>query len=129
MAVLGTYTAGSTSDLNRARRALNDTGASSPWTFSDDEINDWITDRGSWEGAVAEGYRCLAGRVARNAQDYSSAQGSVNQTANYGLLKQQADDWDKRAEAASSTSAAATMPRAITGLLGPAPSDPNYRRY
>ncbi len=129
MAVLGTYTAGSTSNLNRARRALNDTGGSAGWTFSDDEISDWITDRGTWQGAVAEGYRALAGRVARHAQDYSNASGSVNQTANFDLLKQQADDWDRRAEAASATSAAVTMPRAIIGQLAPAPSDPFYRRY
>ncbi len=129
MAVLGTYTAGSTSNLNRARRALNDTGGSSGWTFSDDEINDWITDRGTWQGAVAEGYRALAGRVARHAQDYSNAQGSVNQTANFDLLNTQAKEWDARAEAASATSAAVTMPRAIIGQLAPAPSDPFYRRY
>jgi len=122
VAVLGSYTAGSTSSLNRARRALNDTGGSSGWTFSDDEINDWIADRGSWQGAVAEGYRVLAGRVARNAQDYSNAQGSVNQTANYALLKQQADDWDKRAEAA--TASTTTIPKAIIRALGTAPSDP-----
>lgn len=128
MAVLGTYTAGSQTDLNRARRALNDTGASQPWTFSDDEINDWIAERGTWQGAVAEGYRALAGRVARNAQDYSNAQGSVNQTANYALLKQQADDWDARAAAASQSQTASTLPRAIVGRLGTAPSDPTDTR-
>lgn len=118
---LGTYTPGSSSDRNRARRALNDTGGSA-WTFSDAEIDDWITDRGSWQGAVAEGYRCLAGRVARQAQDYSNEQGSVTQTSNYDLLKQQADDWDKRAEAAASSTT--VIPRAIIRQLGTSPSDP-----
>jgi hypothetical protein len=83
MAVLACYTAGSSSGLNRARRALNDTGGARLWTFSDDEINDWIADRGTWQGAVAEGYRCLAGRVAREAQDFSNDRGSVTQTSNY----------------------------------------------
>ena len=120
---LSTYTAGSSSNLNRARRALNDTGGSGAWTFSDAEINDWISDRGTWQGAVAEGYRCLAGRVARSAQDYTDANGvSVSQTANYDLLKQQADDWDRRAEAAASSGT--TIPKAIIRHLGTAPSDP-----
>lgn len=122
MATLGTYTAGSTSNLNRARRALNDTGGAA-WTFSDAEINDWIADRGTWQGAVAEGYRCLAGRVARSAQDYTDASGvSVTQTANYDLLKQQADDWDARAAAAATSTP--TIPKAIIRALGTSPSDP-----
>jgi len=125
---ISTYTAGSSSDLNRARRALNDTGGTA-WTFSDAEINDWIADRGTWQGAVAEGYRCLAGRVARQAQDYTDANGvSVSQTANYDLLKQQADDWDARAAAAQAVSSTSTLPRAIVGTLGRAPSDPTYQR-
>ena len=125
---LATYTAGSSSDLNKARRALNDTGGASGWTFSDDEITAWISDRGTWQGAVAEGYRCLAGRVARQAQDYSNDRGSVTQTANYDLLKQQADDWDARAAAAQAVSSTSTLPRAIVGTLGRAPSDPTYQR-
>jgi len=122
MAVLASYTAGSSTGLNRARRALNDTGGARPWTFSDDEINDWIADRGTWQGAVAEGYRCLAGRVAREAQDFSNDRGSVTQTSNYDLLKQQADDWDVKAAAASASTP--IIPKAIIRALGTAPSDP-----
>lgn len=125
---LATYIAGSSTDLNRARRALNDTGGSAGFTFSDAEINDWISERGTWQGAVAEGYRALAGRVAREAQDYSNANGSVNQTANYDLLKQQADDWDRRAASAAASQTASTLPRAIVGRLGTAPSDPTDTR-
>jgi hypothetical protein len=70
----------------------------------------------------------LAGRVARQAQDYSNDRGSVTQTANYDLLKQQADDWDSRAAAAQATASTSTLPRAIVGTLGRAPSDPTYQR-
>lgn len=122
MAALGSYNPAGSTSLDRARRALGDIGGSKPFTFADAEISDWISDRGSWQGAVAEGFRALAGAVARNAQDFSNAQGSVNQTANYDLLKQQADDWDKRAEAA--TASTPTIPKAIIRALGTAPSDP-----
>lgn len=117
-----TYTDGSTSSLNRARRALNDVRA--PWAFSDETIGDWIAERGTWQGAVAEGYRALAGKVAREAQDFSNRDGSVNQTANHALLMAQADAWDKRAAAAASTDSATTIPRAVIRKLGSAPSDP-----
>lgn len=117
-----TYTAGSSTNLNRARRALNDTRA--PVRFSDEEIEDWISDRGCWEGAVAEGYRALAGKVAAEAQDYSNASGSVNQTANHALLMAQADAWDKRAAAATSADGANQIPKAIIRQLGTSPSDP-----
>lgn len=128
MATLGSYDPSSSSGLNRARRALSDTGASRTWVFSDVEIGDWISDRGSWQGAVAEGFRTLAGRVARDAQDYSNEQGSVTQTSNYDLLNQQAKEWDVRAAAATAQTESSTMPRAIVGSLGRAPSDPTYQR-
>ena len=127
MAAPATYNPASSSDLNRGRRARAGTGGRG-WAFTDVEINDWISDRGTWQGAVAEGYRVLAGKVARHAQDYSNAEGSVNQTANYELLSKQAEEWERRHAAAVAASADSILPRAVVGYLGYAPSDPNYRR-
>jgi len=120
---LSTYTAGSNTDLNRVRRAINDTSGVPTWAFEDVEILDFIAERGVWQGAVAECYRALAGRCARQARDMTTKDGSINEVANFQPLLDMARDWDKRATAASAASAVSTIPRAIVGHLGTSPSD------
>mgnify|MGYP006370227715 FL=1 len=120
----GTYTAGSGSARDLARAALADIGAGGGFTFADSEIDAWIAARGTWQGAAAEGFRALAARVARSGQNYSNAEGSVNQLDNADSLLALADRYDRLSAAASATAAATTLPRAVIRQLGTSPSDP-----
>lgn len=58
------YTDTGTTDRDRVRREIGDTIAATA-QFTDDEIADFVTIEGSWQGAAAHACEALATRYAR----------------------------------------------------------------
>ncbi len=117
-----TYLDTLTTDRDKVRFALGDT--TSPGKLTDAEIAGLIVSRGTWEGAVADGWRRFAGDVARFGKDYANAQGSETQSSFAEHCMEMARSWEKRHTAAIASTS--TLPLAVVGTMGPAPFDPDY---
>jgi hypothetical protein len=115
-----TYTPGTS--RGRVRQTLSDTVEESS-QFSDAEIDDALSLYTSVAAASAYLARVLYMRLARRARDYTSDQGSVNETANLAYLQDLAEKLEAEAATVTPTS---TLPLAVVGTLGRAPNDPYY---
>lgn len=84
------------------------------------------TDRGTWEGAVADVWRRRAGKVAKDGRDFSEADQSQTESPYYQQCLDQAAQWETRHAAAVTTPD--TLPLVEVVGLGSYPQDPFYDR-
>jgi hypothetical protein len=117
-----TYSPTLATNRDKVRFALSDT--TSPGKLSDEEIAGLIVSRGTWEGAVADGWRRFAGDVARFGKDYANEKGSETQSSFAEHCMTMVRDWERRHMAAIESTT--TLPLAVVGSIGPAPFDPDY---
>lgn len=92
--------------------------------YTDALLTALATERGTWEGAVADVWRRRAGNVARDGRDFSDGDKSQTESPYYQHCLDQAAEWEARHAAAATTSD--TIPRATIRTLAAPPSQPFY---
>lgn len=120
-----TYTEGGSTDIDRVRFAVSATDKNHP--LQDAAITQLVTQRGSWQGAVAEIFWRRHADMAASPDNVSTPEGSYSYSATLAALKAQAERWDREA-AATTTTTTSALPLAVVGTMAPYAGSPGWRR-
>ena len=117
-----TYTEGGSTDIDRVRFAIGATDPSEVGVIQNAAITQLVSQRGSWQGAVAEVFWRRHADLSRQADNVTTQEGSYSYGGTLAALKAQAERWDREAAAAAETTTT-SLPRAVIRRLGQSPSD------